>query len=157
MSSDNPEVIAARLQAAVADPLVTAVEDSLNFRLTAEPGSSGMVGRLHGDLVTVWRRGSGTWVGLNRFTGQLSSAGSGTQLTGVVRLRWIARVASGLLLVFGLVGVTLVASSWDWAMGVAEMIFWAFGGLYFGLVQVRDRQLLLRLLRDTLGAQSAEA
>lgn len=98
--SESREALTARLKSALAPPVSTAVEDALNRHMTARPGEQRLTGRFEGDQLAVWRRGSGSWVGLNRFVGQVHGDESGAELVGRMRLRRIA-IASYVLLILG--------------------------------------------------------
>lgn len=145
------DAVTSRLRAAVAEPFGTGLDDAMNLHFTARPGEPPLVGRLEDHLVTVWRRGAGQWVGVSRFGGQLRASGSGTELTGMVRLRWIGRLGNALLLVGATVGIALVAWLQGWKAAAGEAVLWAAFGTYAILVQVRDRRLLLQVLNDIVG------
>jgi len=152
--SDLPEVVADRLREAVVEPLGTAIDDGMSLHFTAKLGEPPLVGRVDGSTIAVWRRGSGNWVGLNRFEGQVGGTGTGASVAGRIRLRWNARVSIALFFVMVPVMLALTGALIGWHPLVPMGFFYFLGGAWSIAIQRRDRRLLLDVLREVTAAES---
>jgi hypothetical protein len=148
---DPPEVVLARVSAAIAPLGWTAVDDALELRFSARPGDAPLVGEVKSNHLRVWRRGSGNWVGLSAFTGDVRATGSGSQIIGRTALRTPTLVANGVALT--LVAVVLAVASWlGWPDLVAAAPIAALGLVIALLMQRRDRRRLMAVLTGLVGA-----
>ena len=141
------DAVEARLRAALGEPLVMAVEDALNPRLTRRPGEMPLVGRCSGQRVTAWRRlSAGGWTGQTRFDGELAPEENGTVLIGAIRLRWPFRVVLGVwaLSLAALIVVSIVSAGPELFRSAGWI--WALVGPLSWVLQRADRRELIENL-----------
>ena len=157
LTSDHPvDAVTTRLAAALGEPWVIAVEDRMNARHLLGGGPPYLIGRLERGKLSVWNRVGPDTPGMYRFVGSLRGSGPGSELDGVIQLKWSARVVNFLAPLIAVAFIAGLAVAGGWPEVSGPLVFFALVAAFITAMHVKDRRSLIDRLQAAINSDSSD-